>query len=99
MEDDKPVTLYDEDGTGVKFDQVAIIPLKTRVYAILKPIDEMEGVADDEAIVFCLMEDESGEDLLSVEQDEVIIKKIFESYYEMLDVEKEKASKKKKSKK
>ena len=51
-DNEDPITLYDENDKAVKFDQVAVIPLNNNLYAILKPIDEMEGVADDEAIVF-----------------------------------------------
>ena len=45
----------------------------------------MEGVADDEAIVFALIEDENGEDLLSIETDETIINAVFDEYYKLLE--------------
>lgn len=86
-EDDAPIILFDEKDNEVEFDQVALIPYKNKAYAILKPTKPMEGVADDEAIVFALMEDENGEDLLSVETDEVIVKAVFDEYYKLLDEE------------
>ena len=46
-DNEDPITLYDENDKPVRFDQVAIIPMDEKLYAILKPIDEMEGVADD----------------------------------------------------
>ncbi len=82
---DKPITLYDENDKAVKFDQVAIIPMEEQLYAILKPIDEMEGVADDEAIVFLVEEDEDGDAELVVESDEAKAMKVFDEYYKLLD--------------
>ncbi len=82
---DKPITLYDENDKAVKFDQVAIIPMEEQLYAILKPIDEMEGVADDEAIVFLVEEDEDGDAELVVETDEAKAMKVFDEYYKLLD--------------
>ena len=56
-DNEDPITLYDENDRAVKFDQVAIIPMDNKLYAILKPIDPLEGVADDEAIVFRVNDD------------------------------------------
>lgn len=84
-DNEDPITLYDENDKAVKFDQVAIIPLNDRLYAILKPIDEMEGVADDEAIVFAVSEDKDGETTLEIETDEPTAIKVFDEYYKLLD--------------
>lgn len=84
-----PISLYDENDKEVKFDQVAIIPLDDCVYAILKPIDEMENVADDEAIVFLLQEDEDGDGVLVVETDESKAMRVFDEYYKLLDEQEE----------
>ena len=82
---DEPITLYDEKDKAIKFDQVAVIPLDDNLYAILKPIDKMENVADDEAIVFAVLEDEDGISSLEVETDESIAMRVFEEYYKLLD--------------
>ena len=41
-DNEDPITLYDENDKAIQFDQVAIIPMDEKLYAILKPIDEME---------------------------------------------------------
>ena len=92
-DNDEPITLIDENEKEVRFDQVAIIPLKEKLYAVLKPIDEMEGVADDEAIVFLIEETEDGDAELVIETDEPTAIKVFDEYYKLLD-EAEKKSKK-----
>ena len=82
---DDPITLYDENEKDIKFEQVAIIPDNNKIYAILKPIDELEGVADDEAIVFAVEEDEEGFSVLVIEKDEEIAVRVFDKYYQLLD--------------
>ena len=82
---DDPISLFDEDDKEVKFEQVAIIPHDEKIYAILKPIDEMEGVADDEAIVFVVEYDNEGHSYLVVETNEEIAIKVFDKYYQLLD--------------
>jgi uncharacterized protein YrzB (UPF0473 family) len=86
-EDNSPIVLFDEKDNEVEFEQVALIPYKNKAYAILKPVKEIEGVKEDEAIVFSLLEDENGEDLLSVETDEAVITTVFDEYYKLLDSE------------
>lgn len=92
-DNEDPITLYDENDKPVKFDQVAIIPLDEKLYAILKPIDEIEGVADDEAIVFAINEGENGETSLIIENDEATAIKVFDQYYVLLDEEEKKNKK------
>lgn len=87
-DNEDPIILYDEYSKQVKFDQVAIIPLNEKLYAILKPIDEIPGVADDEAIVFAINENDNGETTLVVETDEPIAMQVFDEYYKLLDEQK-----------
>lgn len=82
---DQPIVLYDENDNEFRFEQVAIIPYNDNLYAILKPIDEMENVADDEAIVFVVQENEDGETSLVIETNEPIAMKVFDEYYKLLD--------------
>ena len=43
----------------------------------------MEGMAEDEALVFAITEID-GEDCLMVEQDEAVVDAVFENYYQLL---------------
>ena len=56
-----------------------------KLYAILKPISKLPGIADDEAIVFAVEEDENGNGGLKVETDEPTAMKVFDEYYKLLD--------------
>lgn len=89
---DDPITLYDEEDKAVQFEQVAVIPDNDKIYAILKPIDELEGVEDDEAIVFVVDYDDEGNTVLLVEKDEETAIRVFDKYYQLLDEAEKKAS-------
>ena len=86
-DNEDPIVLYDDHDKAIRFDQVAIIPMQDKLYAILKPIDELEGVADDEAIVFYVNEQGNGEATLEVETDEPTAVLVFDEYDKLLDKE------------
>ena len=80
---DDNIILYDADDKEVEFEQVAVVPLNESVYAILKPVLPMEGVGEDEALVFELIE-EDDEEMLTIVNDEEIAEAVFEIYYDLL---------------
>ncbi len=79
------IEFFNEEGDLISFEQVAIVPHNEKVYVILKPIDEMEGVGEDEALVFVVDFDEYLlESYLKLVEDEVDIEIVFEKYYDLL---------------
>lgn len=85
-ENSDPIVLFDENEKPVSFEQIALIPFQEKLYAILKPIEKMDGVAEDEAIVFSFEEDDANEDqLLVVEENDTIIDEVFAIYNKLLD--------------
>ena len=91
--DAENITLYDEEDNAVEFEQIALIPLKERVFAILKPAEKMEGVADDEAIAFAVQEDDEGDQILVVVEDEPVIDEVFKAYHQLIEDEEKKSKK------
>ena len=83
--DESNIILYDENEEEVEFEQIAIIPVKEEVYAILKPVKTLEDLKEDEALVFSLEETEEGEELLNVVEDDDIIDIVFDEYDKMFD--------------
>ena len=99
-----PITMLGNDGQQLTFEQVCVIPYtvegEDRIYAVLKPLTQIEGIGEDEAIVFRLGVDDNGEGTLVVEEDEMIAIEIFNKYYDLLEeARKEDDPKKKKPKK
>ena len=66
------IKLYNEDNQEVEFEQIALVPIENKTYAILKPATVMEGIADDEALVFVIDEIDDEDCLVIVEDDKII---------------------------
>ena len=80
------IVLFNEDNQKVEFEQIALVPIDSRVYALLKPVLHIDGIGEDEALVFTI-EEIDGEDCLVIVEEDEIIDKVFEEYYEMLRAE------------
>ena len=80
-----PIVLYNEKGEPVDFEQVALVPLDERVFVILKPIKPMEGIGEDEALVFEVLENEDEEDFLALVVEVDIIDRVFKVYDGLVD--------------
>ena len=80
------IKLYNEENQEVEFEQIALVPIENKTYAILKPVASMEGIAEDEALVFVIDEIDD-EDCLVIVEDDSIVDQVFEEYYKMLKEE------------
>ncbi len=80
------IILFNENNVETEFEQIAVIPLEDRIYFILKPVQPIQGVQEDEALVFVLEETED-EDMIVICDDEETINKVFEEYYSLLKEE------------
>ena len=85
----EPIVLMDEKGKQLTFEQVAVIPYEVRkdkrLYCVLKPIDKIEGIGEDEAIVFLVDTDADGNSIIRVEEDEEVAIAVFDKYYDLLE--------------
>ncbi len=83
------ILLCDERGKELLFEQVAIIPYdladQKKLYAVLKPLDKMNGIEDDEAVVFLVDMDKYGNTVLHIEEDELVAIGVFNKYYDLLE--------------
>ena len=79
------IILFDDDNNPVEFEQVAVIPMDDSVYVILVPVTPMEGVGEDEGVVFVIEEDDEGEALLSLVVEDDVIDAVFNEYDSLLE--------------
>ena len=84
-DEDSIVTLTSADGQEVDFVEIAGIALRGNFYVILQPVELLEGMGEDEALVFKVTQDRDGEDHFNIELDDEIIGEVFEEYYRLLD--------------
>ena len=83
-ENDDIVTLTSADGEEIDFVEIAGIAYKGKFYAILQPVELLDGMDDDEALVFQVTRGAEG-DQFSIEMDESIIDGVFAEYNRLLD--------------
>ena len=67
IEEDEIVTLYDDENNPVDFYEVACVEYENDFYALLEPVEEMEGIED-------------GEDLFLPVESEELLNAVFEEY-------------------
>lgn len=78
------IVLRNENGEDVRFEQIATIPMKDTTYFILLPLDKIEGVGENEGLVFEILKREDDE-VLSLVTDGDTIDKVFAVYDELVD--------------
>jgi hypothetical protein len=84
-EDDDIVTLMSADGEEIDFVEIAGIAYRGGFYAILQPVELLDGMSDDEALVFRVSRGENGEDKFEIELNDEVIEAVFEEYNKLLD--------------
>ena len=84
-DDDDVVTLMAANGEEIDFIEVAGIAYRGNFYAILQPVELLEGMEEDEALVFKVSRGKDGEDKFEVELDDTIIDAVFAEYNRLLD--------------
>ncbi len=77
------IIMYDDNDQETEFEQIAIIPLNEKVYAILRPLKPELELEEDEALVFCIEELDDEDCLILVDNDKEI-DKVFVEYYRLL---------------
>ena len=83
--DDDIVTLTSADGEEIDFVEIAGIAYNGGFYAILQPVELLEGMDDDEALVFKVTRDANGEDHFEIELDDEVINAVFKEYNRLLE--------------
>ncbi len=83
-DEDEIVTLIGKDGEEVDFNVIAGISLKSGYYTILQPTELLDGMGEDEALVFKVTQTDDGEDSFAIELDDKIIDAVFAEYDRLL---------------
>ncbi len=84
-DDDDVVTLLSADGEEIDFVEIAGIAYRGSFYAILQPVELLDGMDDDEALVFKVTRGKDGEDKFEIELDDSVIDAVFAEYNKLLD--------------
>lgn len=82
---DYVITLTTADGEEVDFYEIAGIALEGNYYVILQPVERLDGMDEDEALVFKVSRGNDGSDKFEIELDDEVIDAVFEEYNKLLD--------------
>ena len=84
-DEDDVITLMTADGEEVDFVEIAGIAYRGNFYAILQPVELLDGMEEDEALVFKVSRGKDGEDKFEIELDDAVIDAVFDEYNKLLD--------------
>lgn len=83
-QEDDIITLETSAGEKIEFEDVAGIVYNFRFYALLKPVKPVEGVADDEALIFEVIHRPGGDRVYNIVTDEAVMDAVFAEYLRLL---------------
>ncbi|MBQ8839900.1 MAG: DUF1292 domain-containing protein [Clostridia bacterium] len=63
------IVVEDNNGKEIEFDQVAVVDYEGSYYAVLKPLTKLEGVEENEVLIFRI--DEENDCLVYLEDEKV----------------------------
>lgn len=85
MEDrDMLITLVDENDKEVLFDLVLTFDYEGKRYAALIPIEETEGIADDEVVILEVVKDGEEQTYRTIDN-EILLNEVFEEFLDLFD--------------
>ena len=81
------VELESEDGETVKFRHVATIDHKGDWYVLFSPVEEIEGLDEDECVIFKLGTDDKGGDVFLPVEDDALLDEVYDEYVRIMEDE------------
>lgn len=79
---EEKIYIKDDDGKEIAFEQLAVVDFEENYYAVLLPVTPIEGVDEDEFLIFLINEDD---DCLTYVKDDRIIDGVSQAFFEMLE--------------
>lgn len=76
------VFVKDNSGKEIEFMQLAVVDFEENYYAVLQPVTPMEGVGEDEVLIFKIDEEK---DCLVYEEDDRVMEGVYNEFMEMLE--------------
>lgn len=79
--EDNIITLYDDQDQPIEFYEIASVEYEERFYELLQPAAPIEGIDEDEAVIFeYTVNDDETEKVFKPIDDEELLEKVFELY-------------------
>lgn len=81
FEENTVITLYDDENNAIEFYEIASIEYNEKFYELLQPVEPVDGIGEDEAVIFEYEVDgENSEKLFKPLFDEELLETVFDIY-------------------
>lgn len=86
-EDDDIITLYNEEtDKDEEFYHLATLDVDNRWFIVMKPVQKLDDIEEDEVLIYEIGENEEGNDVFLAIEDEDLLQRVFDEF--MAEVEK-----------
>ena len=85
-EDDDIIVLHNEaTDKDEEFYHLATLDVDDKWYIVMKPVEKLDDIADDEVLIYEIVEDEDGNDTFAPIEDENQLEKVFNEFLAELE--------------
>lgn len=85
-EDDDIITLYNEaTDKDEDFYHLATLDVDEKWFIVMKPVEKLPDIADDEVLIYEIREDAEGNDVFAPIEDEDLLQKVFDEFQRELE--------------
>ncbi len=85
-EDDDIIVLHNEaTDKDEEFYHLATLDVDKRWFIVMKPVEKLEDIADDEVLIYEIVDAENGESEFAPIEDEALLEKVFDEFMKELE--------------
>ena len=85
-EDDDIIVLYNEEtDKDEEFYELATLDVDGKWYIVMKPVEQLPDIADDEVLIYEIIEDKEGNSNFAPIEDDAVLEKVFNEFIAMLE--------------
>lgn len=85
-EDDDIITLYNEErDVDEDFYHLATLDVDDKWYVVMKPVEKLPDIEDDEVLIYEIREDENGNDVFVAIESEEELQKVFDEFVKEME--------------
>jgi uncharacterized protein YrzB (UPF0473 family) len=81
------IELIDEDDRAIRFEHIITLDYGDREYIIIKPLEFVDGVEEDDIVILRVEQDVNGEDIYVGIEDEEEVEEVFEAFIQIVSEE------------
>lgn len=80
-EDDDIITLYNEEtDKDEDFYHLATLDVDDRWFIVMKPVEKLDDIGEDELLIYEIAENEDGNDVFMAIEDEDLLQRVFDEF-------------------